>query len=118
MSCILVLHVVVQILFHSSFSALVVEASRCWCGIGMLASFVRSLVVASLAKESAFSFPPIPWCDGIQVEANFITALLFSHFLLLGILLRLSKSSIFIQTKYRVYSVQTKVSNQRTAKEQ
>ena len=66
MSCILVLFVVVQILLHSSLSALVVEASRSWCGIGMLDSFVRS-VVASLAKESAFSFSCIPWCDGIQV---------------------------------------------------
>ena len=54
MSCILVLFVVVQIL-----PALVVEASRSWCGIGMLASFVRS-VVASLAKESAFSFSSVP----------------------------------------------------------
>ena len=35
---------------------------RSWCEIGMLASFVRS-VVASLAKKSAFSFPSIPWCD-------------------------------------------------------
>ena len=66
MSCILILFVIVQILFHSSLFALVVEASRSWCGIGMLASFVRS-VVASLAKESALSFPPIPWCDGIQM---------------------------------------------------
>ena len=66
MSCILVLFVVVEILFHSSLSALVVEASRSWCWIGMLDSFVRS-VVASLTKESAFSFPSIPWCDGIQV---------------------------------------------------
>ena len=60
MSCILVLFVVVQILFHSSLSALVFEASRSWCGIGMLASFVRS-VVTFLVKESAFSFPSIPW---------------------------------------------------------
>ena len=66
MSCILVLFVVVQILFHSSLSALVVEASRFWRGIGMLDSFVRS-VVASLAKESAFSFPSIPWCEGLQM---------------------------------------------------
>ena len=51
MSWILVLFVVVQILFHSSLSALLVEASRSWCGI----------------KKSAFSFPSIPWCDGIQV---------------------------------------------------
>ena len=58
MSCILVVFVVVQILFHSSFSALVVEASRSWCGIGMLDSFFRS-VAASLAKESAFSFPSV-----------------------------------------------------------
>ena len=64
MSWILVLFVVVEILFHSSLSALVVEASsHSWCGIGMLVSFVWS-VVASLAKESAFSFPSIPWCDG------------------------------------------------------
>ena len=47
-SCILVLFVVVQILFHSSLSALVVEASGSWCAIGMLDSFVRS-VVAFLA---------------------------------------------------------------------
>ena len=40
------------------FFSLVVEASRSWCGIAMLVSFVRS-VVASLAKE--FSFPSIPW---------------------------------------------------------
>ena len=65
MSCILVLFVVVQILFHSSLSALVVEAGRFLCEIGMSASFVRS-VVASLAKESAFSFHSIPWCNGIQ----------------------------------------------------
>ena len=64
---ILVPFVVVQILFHSSsLSVLVVEASWSWCEIGMLASIVRS-VVASLTKESAFSFPSIPWCDGIQV---------------------------------------------------
>ena len=42
------------------------ETNRSWCAIGMLDSFVRS-VVASLTKESAFSFPSIPWCDGIQV---------------------------------------------------
>ena len=60
MSCILVLFVVVQILFHSSLSALVVEASRSWCGIGMLDSFVRSVV-------ASFSFPSIPWCDGLII---------------------------------------------------
>ena len=54
MLCILVLFVLVQILFHSSLSALVVEADRSWCEIGTFASFVRS-VVASLAKELAFS---------------------------------------------------------------
>ena len=59
-------YLIVQILFHSSLSALVVEAGRSWCGIGMLDSFVPS-VVASLAKESAFSFLSIPWCGGIQV---------------------------------------------------
>ena len=52
MSCILVLFVVVQILFHSSLSALV--TSRSWCRIGILDSFVWS-VVASLA----FSFSSI-----------------------------------------------------------
>ena len=50
MLCILVLFVLVQILFHSSLSALVVEADRSWCEIGTFASFVRS-VVASLAEE-------------------------------------------------------------------
>ena len=63
---ILVLFVVVQILFHFSLSALVVESSRSWCGIGMFDSFVRS-VVASLTKESTFSFPFISWCEGIQM---------------------------------------------------
>ena len=73
------LFVVVQILFHSPLSALVVEASRFWCGIGMLASFVRS-VVASLAEESAFSFP---WCDRIQAIIICLWSLessVFSHF--------------------------------------
>lgn len=66
MLCILILFVVVQILFHSSLSDLIVEASRFWCGIGMLVSFVRS-VVAALSNVSAFSFPSFPWCEGIQV---------------------------------------------------
>ena len=48
----MVLFVLVQILFHSSLSA-----SRSWCGIGMLASFVWSV----------FSFSSIPWCDRVQV---------------------------------------------------
>ena len=64
MSCISVLFVVVQILFHSSLSTLVVEASRSWCGIGMLASFVWSVVAS---RESAFSSPSTPWYNGIQV---------------------------------------------------
>ena len=59
MSCSLVLFVVVQILFHSSRLALVVDL-----GVG-LGCWLRlfGLLFASLA----FSFPSIPWCDGIQV---------------------------------------------------
>lgn len=58
MSCILVLLVVVHILFHSSFADLSIEIRRSRCGMGVLVSFVRS-VVASFAKVSAFSFPSI-----------------------------------------------------------
>ena len=61
MSWILVLFVVVQILFHSSLSALVVGASRSWCGTGILDSFVQS-VLASLGKKSA-SFYSLVWRD-------------------------------------------------------
>ena len=32
----------------------------------MLASFVRS-VVASLVKESEFSFPSVPWCENLKI---------------------------------------------------
>ena len=35
-------------------------------GVG-LGCWFRLLLLLCLAKESAFSFPSVPWCDGIQM---------------------------------------------------
>ena len=59
-------------LLHSSFFALVVDVSRSWCVIGIC---WLCLSVASLDKESAVSFPSIPWCDGIRVIIIYLWSL-------------------------------------------